>query len=93
MTPLAKLLEAALFASGRPIPTDELAALDEATSSGARMTQLEAATRLARLAKSTGRTDAATRLRDVFETFTEGFETPALREARAVLDEAAAGRA
>jgi segregation and condensation protein B len=32
VTPLAKLLEAALFASGRPIPLDELAALDvEAT--------------------------------------------------------------
>ncbi len=28
MTPLAKLLEAALFASARPIPTEELAALD-----------------------------------------------------------------
>ncbi|MEP6991284.1 MAG: SMC-Scp complex subunit ScpB [bacterium] len=28
MTPLAKLLEAALFASARPIPTDELAGLD-----------------------------------------------------------------
>ncbi len=27
MTPLAKLLEAALFASARPIPTEELAAL------------------------------------------------------------------
>ncbi|HJU66588.1 MAG TPA: SMC-Scp complex subunit ScpB [Gemmatimonadaceae bacterium] len=32
MTPLAKLLEAALFASGRPVPLEELAALDaEAT--------------------------------------------------------------
>ena len=28
MTPLAKLLEAALFASARPIPSDELLALD-----------------------------------------------------------------
>ncbi|HEX6536519.1 MAG TPA: SMC-Scp complex subunit ScpB [Gemmatimonadaceae bacterium] len=28
MTPLAKLLEAALFASGRPIPVEELSALD-----------------------------------------------------------------
>lgn len=32
MNPLAKLLEAALFASPRPIPTDELAALDPETS-------------------------------------------------------------
>ena len=32
MTPLAKLLEAALFASGRPLPLNELAALDPAVS-------------------------------------------------------------
>jgi segregation and condensation protein B len=32
VTPLAKLLEAALFASGRPIPLDELAALDPEAS-------------------------------------------------------------
>jgi segregation and condensation protein B len=32
VTPLAKLLEAALFASGRPIPLDELAALDAEAS-------------------------------------------------------------
>ena len=35
MTPLAKLLEAALFASARPIPMDELAALDEDSSAAA----------------------------------------------------------
>ena len=34
VTPLAKLLEAALFASARPIPTDELAALDPEASQG-----------------------------------------------------------
>ena len=35
MTPLAKLLEAALFASARPVPLDELAALDpEASPAG-----------------------------------------------------------
>ena len=28
MTPLAKLLEAALFASARPVPVEELTALD-----------------------------------------------------------------
>lgn len=32
MTPLAKLLEAALFASARPVPVDELAALDPEAS-------------------------------------------------------------
>ncbi len=41
MTPLAKLLEAALFASGRPVPLDELAALDPDASDG----DLEAALR------------------------------------------------
>jgi segregation and condensation protein B len=35
VTPLAKLLEAALFASGRPIPLDELAALDPEASPAA----------------------------------------------------------
>ena len=35
MTPLAKLLEAALFASSRPIPTEDLAALDEDASAAA----------------------------------------------------------
>ena len=33
MTPLAKLLEAALFASARPVPVEELAALDQDASS------------------------------------------------------------
>src|ERR1700733_9523701 len=32
VTPLAKLLEAALFASGRPLPASELAALDPTAS-------------------------------------------------------------
>ena len=35
MTPLAKLLEAALFASGRPVPLEELAALDPESSPAA----------------------------------------------------------
>jgi segregation and condensation protein B len=35
VTPLAKLLEAALFASGRPIPIEELAALDPEASRAA----------------------------------------------------------
>jgi segregation and condensation protein B len=35
VTPLAKLLEAALFASARPVPTDELAALDREASKAA----------------------------------------------------------
>ncbi|HMB18875.1 MAG TPA: adenylate/guanylate cyclase domain-containing protein, partial [Gaiellaceae bacterium] len=51
---------------------------------GLRMPQLRAATRLARLRK---RPDATDVLRDVYETFTEGFETPDLLQARMVLEE------
>ena len=41
MTPLAKLLEAALFASARPIPTEELAALDQDASKAALASALD----------------------------------------------------
>ena len=41
MTPLAKLLEAALFASARPIATEELAALDSDASPAAIVAALE----------------------------------------------------
>lgn len=41
MTPLAKLLEAALFASARPVPVDELAALDPDASASDIATALE----------------------------------------------------
>lgn len=41
MNPLAKLLEAALFASPRPIPTDELAALDADASRAAVQSALD----------------------------------------------------
>jgi segregation and condensation protein B len=41
VTPLAKLLEAALFASARPIATDELAALDADASPAALSAALE----------------------------------------------------
>jgi predicted ATPase/class 3 adenylate cyclase len=55
---------------------------------GARMSQLRAATRLARLGEAAQRRRARTDLlRDIYETFTEGFEKPDLVDARAVLDE------
>ena len=41
MTPLAKLLEAALFASARPVPSDELIALDPDASRAAVAAALE----------------------------------------------------
>ena len=60
-------------------------ACDEAAGVHARMIQLQAATRLARLAAASGRSDRVEPLREVYATFTEGFETPALVEARALL--------
>jgi len=41
VTPLAKLLEAALFASARPIPTEELAALDPEATPAALLSALD----------------------------------------------------
>jgi predicted ATPase/class 3 adenylate cyclase len=55
---------------------------------GVRTPQLRAATRLARLWRAAGRRAEGTDLlRGVYETFTEGFDTPDLVEAQAVLDE------
>jgi hypothetical protein len=56
-------------------------AYDVAGGIGARMTQLRAATRLVRL-----RPEETATLRKVYETFTEGLETPEQADARAALD-------
>jgi predicted ATPase/class 3 adenylate cyclase len=61
-------------------------AFDVAESAGARMTQLRAALRLCRLWRSQGRDDADRLLRSVYDTFTEGFATPDLTEARDLLE-------
>jgi predicted ATPase len=53
---------------------------------GARMTQLRAALRLCRLWRSHGRDDTDALLRSVYDTFTEGFATPDLTEARELLE-------
>ena len=63
-----------------------LRAFDEGERAGARMIQLRAATRVARLRERAGQTDATGRLRDILGTFTEGFDTPDLLEAQAALD-------
>ena len=64
------------------------AAFDAAERSEFRLPQLRAATRLARLARTAReQPERIELLRDVYETFTEGFDTPDLVEARAVLDE------
>ncbi|MEP6681387.1 MAG: adenylate/guanylate cyclase domain-containing protein, partial [Chloroflexota bacterium] len=65
-------------------------AFDEAEPGGSLMTQLRAATPLARLAPTPGERPAIEMLREVFDRFTEGFDTPDLVDARALLDEAAA---
>ena len=61
-------------------------AFDRARAIDARMAYLRAATRIARLRMADGDPDAAVRtLRPVYDTFTEGFETADLVEARELL--------
>jgi predicted ATPase/class 3 adenylate cyclase len=62
---------------------------DVAANLGVRMPQLRAATRLTRPSQAAGKRPAGTdMLRGVYRTFTEGFDTHDLVDARAVLDEA-----
>jgi predicted ATPase len=65
-----------------------LEAFDGWTRSGAPWMALEAATLLGRLALETGEDVAAARSRlvSLYAGFGEGFETPRLREARALID-------
>jgi predicted ATPase len=59
---------------------------DGAGDQGVRMTQLRAALRLCRLWRSQGTDDADRLLRSVYDTFTEGFATADLVEARTLLE-------
>jgi adenylate cyclase len=62
-------------------------ALDRSAELGARMTQLRAATRLARLRLEAGDAAAAAALLSpVYASFTEGLDTADLREARGLLE-------
>ena len=61
-------------------------AFDNAGRAGVKMTQLRAALRLCRLWRNQGRDDADRLLRSVYDTFTEGFATPDLTEARELLE-------
>ena len=64
------------------------AAIECARSQGARYYELQATTPLARWLKSQGRAaEAQTLLAEIYGWFTEGFDTPALNEAKALLDE------
>ena len=63
-------------------------ALGVAREQGAKMWELRAATSLARLWRDQGkRTEARALLAAVYDWFTEGFDTPDLKDAKALLDE------
>ena len=63
-------------------------AIDIASRQNAKSWQLRATTSLARLLRDTGRRDEArTTLADIYNWFTEGFDTLDLKEAKALLDE------
>lgn len=61
-------------------------AVDEAGVAGARMIQLIAATHLARLDGAGSGSNSSAILRELYETFTEGFDTPHLKAALAALE-------
>jgi DNA-binding winged helix-turn-helix (wHTH) protein/tetratricopeptide (TPR) repeat protein len=63
-------------------------ALTQARNMGAKSLELRAATNLARLLRDTGRRDEAhSMLAEIYNWFTEGFNTADLKEAKALLDE------
>jgi predicted ATPase len=63
-------------------------AIAEARRQGSRFYELRAATSLARLWRDQGRgAEARDVLAPIYGWFTEGFDTPDLKEAKAVLDE------
>src|SRR5262249_53779508 len=62
-------------------------ALSVAREQGARALELRTSTSLGRLLAEQGRTaEALPPLTDVYQTYTEGFDTPDLQEARELLD-------
>jgi predicted ATPase len=65
-------------------------ALETAQKQGARFWELRAGTSLARLWRDQGkRTEARDLLATIYGWFTEGFDTPVLKEAKALLDDLA----
>ena len=79
-----------LLRQGHPEAAEEFyrKALSVAEAQGARLWELRAAESLARLRRDQGRrTEARDLLAPVYAWFTEGFDTPDLKEAKALLDE------
>ena len=75
---------------GTAAEADFRTALTLARSMCAKAWELRAATSLAWLLRDTGRRDeASTMLAEIYNWFTEGFDTPDLKEAKALLDELA----
>ena len=63
-------------------------ALSIAQEQGAKLWELRAAVSLAQLRRDQGRrTEAHDLLAPIYDWFTEGFDTPDLKEAKALLDE------
>jgi predicted ATPase len=68
-------------------------AIETARKQSAKSLELRATTGLARLVAKQGRRDEArTKLAEIYNWFTEGFETADLKEAKALLDKLSAGR-
>jgi predicted ATPase len=81
-----------LLRQGHPEPAEVLyrKALSIAAEQGARLWQLRASTSLARLRRAQGRhAEARDLLAPIYGWFTEGFNMPDLKEAKALLDELA----
>jgi predicted ATPase len=75
-------------APGEAAETDLQTGIQVARQQGARFWELRAATSLARLWRDQGkRTEARDLLAPVYGWFTEGFDTPVLKDAKALLDE------
>ena len=65
-------------------------AIEMAAAEGAKMEQLRSTTGLARILRDTNRRDEARMmLADIYNWFTEGFDTADLKDAKALLDELA----
>jgi predicted ATPase len=89
---LSRLKGELLLRQGHPEAADELhrKALSIAEEQGAKLWELRAAASLARLRRDQGRhVEARDLLAPVYGWFTEGFDTPDLKEAKALLDELA----